>query len=63
MVMTYAFIKNSNLHITFSKVNRVMKIDRMQCFAGFSSKCSKLNKDRIYEVNQVTNVKRLSVNV
>ena len=33
-----------------------MKIGRMQCFAGFSSKCLELNKDRIYEVNQVTDV-------
>lgn len=33
-----------------------MKIGRMQCFSGFSSKCLELNKDRIYEVNQVTDV-------
>ena len=38
-----------------------MKIDRIQCFAGFSSKCSELNKDRIYEVNQVSSRQMLNV--
>ena len=45
------------LHRTLTEANRIiMKIGRMQCFAGFSSKCLELNKDRIYEVNQVTDV-------